>query len=155
MTTETEWIPINEGLPKEVVRGTQYKDEHSSNVVLVTIKASTGKRIATARYSYSDNEWKVQNDWTKKSKVLAWMPLPEPYDKKRKCEENCNDVIKSEVAEQNAEKVKQITQLIEDYVDVSADYETVKYNLGHESFFQLASDMTDVLSTIKKIAEVL
>lgn len=150
------WIPVNEGLPKEVVRGTQYKDEHSSNVVLVTIKASTGKRITTARYSYSDNEWKVQNDWTKKSKVLAWMPLPELYDKKRKCEENCNNVIKSELAEQNAEKVKQITQLVEDYKDLDVvDYETVKYSLGHESFFAVASDMTDALLTIKKITEVL
>jgi hypothetical protein len=53
------------------------------------------------------------------------------------------------------EKLKRIAELIEDYEDVDADYETVKYNLGHESFFQLASDMTDVLSTIKKIAEVL
>ena len=134
----------------------RYKDEHTSDVVLVTIKASTGKRITTARYSYSENEWKVQNDWTKKSKVLAWMPLPDIYDKKRKCkEESYNDVVKNEVAERNVEKLEQITRLVEEYEDVDADYETVKYNLGHESFFQLASDMTDVLSTIKRIAEVL
>jgi hypothetical protein len=53
------------------------------------------------------------------------------------------------------EKLKRIAELVEDYVDVSADYETIKYNLGHESFFEVASDMTDVLSTIKKIIEVL
>ena len=53
------------------------------------------------------------------------------------------------------EKLKRIEELVEDYKDIEADYETVKYNLGHESFFQLASDMTDVLSTIKKIIEVL
>ncbi len=53
------------------------------------------------------------------------------------------------------EKLKRIAELVEDYKDLDIDYETVKYNLGQESFFQLASDMTDVLSTIKKIAEVL
>jgi hypothetical protein len=53
------------------------------------------------------------------------------------------------------EKLKRIEELVEDYKDIKADYETVKYNLGYESFFQLASDVTDVLSTIKKIIEVL
>ena len=53
------------------------------------------------------------------------------------------------------EKLRRIEELVEDYKDIEADYETVKYNLGYESFYQLASDMTDVLSTIKKIIEVL
>lgn len=153
-----KWIPVSEGLPKEMVGGIQYKDEHTSNVVLVTIKNNNGeKRITLARYSYSENEWKVQNDWTKTSKVLAWMPLPELYERGCSFEEkSCDDVVeKNERAGHNAEKLEQITRLVEDYDDVEADYETVKYNLGHESFFQLASDMTDVLSTIKKIIEVL
>ena len=53
------------------------------------------------------------------------------------------------------EKLRRIEELVEDYKDIEADYETVKYNLGYESFFEVASDMTDVLSTIKKISEVL
>jgi len=53
------------------------------------------------------------------------------------------------------EKLRRIEELVEDYKDIETDYETVKYNLGYESFYQLASDMTDVLSTIKKIIELL
>ena len=53
------------------------------------------------------------------------------------------------------EKLRRIEELVEDYKDIEADYETVKYNLGYESFYQLASDVTDILSTIKKIIEVL
>jgi len=53
------------------------------------------------------------------------------------------------------EKLRRIAELVEDYKDIETDYETVKYNLGYESFYQLASDMTDVLSTIKKIIELL
>ena len=53
------------------------------------------------------------------------------------------------------EKLKRIAELIEDYVDVSADYETVKHDLANESFYEVASGITDVLSTIKKISEVL
>ena len=53
------------------------------------------------------------------------------------------------------EKLRRIEELVEDYKDIETDYETVKHNLGYESFFEVASDMTDVLSTIKKISEVL
>ena len=53
------------------------------------------------------------------------------------------------------EKLRRIEELVEDYKDIEADYETVKHDLEYESFYQLASDMTDVLSTIKKISEVL
>jgi hypothetical protein len=152
------WIPVNEGLPKEVVGGIAYTDEHTSDFVLatITIKGKTGVRVRVARYSYTKKAWLIANSTSGKAKVLAWTPLPEPYDKKRKRkEESYNDVVKNEVAGHNVEKLEQITQLVEDYKDIEADYETIKYNLGHESFFQLASDMTDVLSTIKKIAEVL
>lgn len=53
------------------------------------------------------------------------------------------------------EKLRRIAELVEDYKDIEADYETVKCNLGHESFFAVACDMTDALLTIKKIIEVL
>ena len=53
------------------------------------------------------------------------------------------------------EKLRRIAELVEDYKYIAADYETVKCNLGHESFFAVASDMTDVLQVIKKIIEVL
>lgn len=44
---------------------------------------------------------------------------------------------------------------MEDYKDIEADYETVKYDMANESFNEVASGLTDVLSTIKKIIELL
>ena len=53
------------------------------------------------------------------------------------------------------EKLRRIEELVEDYKDIEADYETVKHDLEYESFFEVASGITDILSTIKKIIEVL
>jgi DNA-binding transcriptional regulator GbsR (MarR family) len=53
------------------------------------------------------------------------------------------------------EKLRRIAELVEDYKDVEADYETVKCDMANESFYEVASGITDLLSTIKKIAEVL
>ena len=53
------------------------------------------------------------------------------------------------------EKLRRIAELVEDYKDIEADYETVKYDMANESFNEVASGLTDVLSTIKKITEVL
>ena len=53
------------------------------------------------------------------------------------------------------EKLRRIEELVEDYKDIEADYEAVKHDLEYESFLEVASGITDVLSTIKKIAEVL
>lgn len=57
--------------------------------------------------------------------------------------------------EEDVEKLMRIEELVKDYKDIDADYGTVKYNLEHESFYQITIDMRDVLSTIKKIIEVL
>lgn len=53
------------------------------------------------------------------------------------------------------EKLRRITELVEDYKDIEADYETVKRDMANESFYEVASGVTDILSTIKKIIEVL
>ena len=53
------------------------------------------------------------------------------------------------------EKLRRIEELVEDYKDIEADYETVKHDMANESFLEVASGITDLLSTIKKIAEVL
>jgi hypothetical protein len=53
------------------------------------------------------------------------------------------------------EKLKRIEELVEDYKDIEADYETVKHDMANESFYEVASGLTDLLSTIKKIIEVL
>jgi archaellum component FlaC len=53
------------------------------------------------------------------------------------------------------EKLKRIEELVEDYKDIETDYETVKHDMANESFYEVASGVTDILSTIKKIIEVL
>jgi len=53
------------------------------------------------------------------------------------------------------EKLRRIAELVEDYKDIETDYETVKHDMANESFYEVASGLTDVLTTIKKISEVL
>ena len=53
------------------------------------------------------------------------------------------------------EKLRRIAELVEDYKDIETDYETVKHDMANESFYEVASGLTDVLTTVKKISEVL
>ena len=60
------WIPCSERLPKE------------SRKYLVTVFDGIGKRTTTAPYHRRSNSWTLTGRmayW----KVIAWMPLPEPY----------------------------------------------------------------------------
>lgn len=77
----SRWIPVTESLPVEDIRSYAPYDEHLSLFVLVTLRGQTWpyrkKTVKLARYSYTKNEWRVANNNT--GKVIAWMPLPEPY----------------------------------------------------------------------------
>ncbi|RGU94015.1 DUF551 domain-containing protein [Holdemanella biformis] len=85
-----EWIPISERLPEEhdsifaKSYGTDKWDNRfwrtTSNRVIATIKYNDGTVIVKEAFTH-DGEWTVE----KKSincKVIAWMPLPEPYKEK-------------------------------------------------------------------------
>ena len=60
-----KWIPIGKALPKE------------NENVLATAFLGKGKTIIVTDYSKEHKHWK---DGT----ILAWMPLPEPYEEEWK-----------------------------------------------------------------------
>lgn len=82
-----EWIPVEERLPEEHenILGTfMYKDimpvmmlKENSDDVIVTVEFENGATISTKGYTVG-GEWKT--DMNGKDKVIAWMPLPSPYN---------------------------------------------------------------------------
>lgn len=80
------WIPVTDKLPQEDVKSYAPYDEHLSAFVLVTLVGQTWpfkkRTVKLARYSYSRNEWRVANN--NLGRVIAWQPLPEPYDEGEK-----------------------------------------------------------------------
>ena len=75
------WIPVSERLPEESIKQIMLGEEHTSDFVLVTIKGQTypfpKAKVKVARYSYTYKAWQIANN--NFGKVVAWMPLPEPY----------------------------------------------------------------------------
>ena len=70
-----EWIPVEEGLPKK------YNSFYEIN--LVTLENG---HVCFGVYRYDSNEWwtrmsEGETVYSNKHKVIAWMPLPEPYIK--------------------------------------------------------------------------
>ena len=77
---ENDWIPCSERLPEEKDAGILKKlgTEKRSEYVLATVEVK-GERMTITACTY-DGKW----DWNMKYafpdyKVVAWMPLPEPY----------------------------------------------------------------------------
>lgn len=73
-----EWIPVEEGLPKK------YNGFYEIN--LVTLENG---HVCFGVYRYDSNEWwtrmsEGETVYSNKHKVIAWMPLPEPYIKEEK-----------------------------------------------------------------------
>ena len=74
------WIPVTERLPKEKDAGILKKlgTSKRSDYVLATVEVK-GERMTVTACTY-DGKW----DWNMKYafpdyKIIAWMPLPEPY----------------------------------------------------------------------------
>lgn len=87
-----EWIPVSERLPEEYdsvfakLYGTDKWDDTlwrtRSKRVLVTIEHESGIRSVTESY-ITDGKWALEKRATlSKYKVVAWMPLPNPYKEK-------------------------------------------------------------------------
>lgn len=82
-----EWIPVTERLPEEhdsvfaKFKGTSYWTsglfEKISNAVMATVELEDGTRKVVLANTF-DGKWNLKNEIIKK-KVIAWMPLPEPY----------------------------------------------------------------------------
>lgn len=85
-----EWIPISERLPEEhdsifaKLYGTDKWDSDLwrtvSNRVLVTVKRDDGTRFVKESHT-RDGEWADEKKCID-CKVIAWMPMPEPYKEK-------------------------------------------------------------------------
>ena len=77
---EPHWIPVTERLPEEKDAGILKKlgTSKRSEYVLATVEVK-GERMTVTACTY-DGKW----DWNMKYafpdyKIIAWMPLPEPY----------------------------------------------------------------------------
>lgn len=82
-----EWIPVSKKLPDEhdsifaKLYGTDKWESgcwrRTSNRVIATIKYNDGTVIVKEAFTH-DGEWTVEKR-NINCKVIAWMPLPEPY----------------------------------------------------------------------------
>lgn len=73
-TMEHDWIPCSERLP-------ELTDSELYTMALVTIENGD---VCLGAYHSDDKEWRTRMSvgekyYSKKHKVVAWMPLPEPY----------------------------------------------------------------------------
>lgn len=84
-----EWIPVSERLPEEhdsifaKLYGTdKWSDalwRTRSKEVLVTLEYEDGIRTVKSSHT-TDSKWSIEKKTTlSKFKVIAWMPMPEPY----------------------------------------------------------------------------
>ena len=81
------WIPVSERLPEEhdsifkKLKGTSKWDramfEKTSGYVIATVEYMDGTRLTTRAHT-TDGIWEADNSLMT-GKVVAWMPLPEPY----------------------------------------------------------------------------
>ena len=78
---EPPWIPVSERLPEE----DDYKSciECLDGAVWYCTENGT---IGLGYYYKSTKEWSTTDDLKTDGKVVAWMPLPEPYRAERRTE---------------------------------------------------------------------
>lgn len=70
---ELMWIPVSEGLPKAGVR---YQVTFESGEVGY---ADFRNKIFLPDGTIQENVWECEQYYEEDGKVIAWMPLPEPY----------------------------------------------------------------------------
>lgn len=111
---EQRWIPVSERLPEEhdsifakwkgTVKWNPAMFEKTSDEVLVTISDVGGK--GTTRTAHTlDGKWSCDLlKWNASYKVIAWMPLPEPYRGEEPKQTNA-DRIRSMTDEELADQV--------------------------------------------------
>lgn len=92
------WIPVSERLPEEgqIVLVTIWSDwsyghgtDIETQVDIATFNTGGGYIPVDEKYSPDGGYFDTDNDWIEGQpcKVLAWMPLPAPYEEVRKCTE--------------------------------------------------------------------
>ena len=76
LTSSDGWISVSERLP-ELTEGTEYFKQ--SKCCLVTLKWWDGDMTESVGWYNQSGVW---NEDSKNCKVVAWMPLPEPFKPK-------------------------------------------------------------------------
>ena len=95
---QTKWIPVSESLP-EVMDGS---NGECSDDVLICVADDEQITISTGFYGYYPQSKLLQGWWSmwacgchqldSKYKVIAWMPLPEPYKAENEETETWNGI---------------------------------------------------------------
>lgn len=89
---QDRWIPVEKGMPEEYqtifakLKGTiKWRDsmfEKKSNEVNIIVEDDKGKKEVAHAHTI-DGKWSCDLlRWNKAYHITAWMPLPEPYEKK-------------------------------------------------------------------------
>ena len=88
LTPPNEWVSVEERLPEDEAR--QYIEDVLDGIgylypCLLTYKSPNTERIHVVRFYYDIiQKWFVNNgeELCEKSRCIAWMPLPAPYDRR-------------------------------------------------------------------------
>lgn len=88
LTPPNEWVSVEERLPEDEAR--QYIEDDLDGIgylypCLLTYKSPNTERIHVVRFYYDIiQKWFVNNgeELCEKSRCIAWMPLPAPYDRR-------------------------------------------------------------------------
>ena len=88
LTPPNEWVSVEKRLPEDEAR--QYIKDELDGIgylypCLLTYKSPNTERIHVVRFYYDIiQKWFVNNgeELCEKSRCIAWMPLPAPYDRR-------------------------------------------------------------------------
>lgn len=76
---QTRWISCSERLPKPQ----KYGDKDFSDWVQITLRIQENNNVVgRAYYCFSEKEWYLDNRLGV-GEVIAWMPLPKPYESQK------------------------------------------------------------------------
>lgn len=116
---ESGWIPCSERLPEEhdsmfiKFKGTKKWStamfERKSDEVIVTVADDAGRTVTTSAHT-TDGKWRCDLIKINGYRVIAWMPLPEPYS------------ADAEKLQTNADRIRSMTD--EELLDFLCSIET-------------------------------
>ena len=116
---ESGWIPCSEKLPEEhdsmfiKFKGTKKWStamfERKSDEVIVTVADDAGRTVTTSAHT-TDGKWRCDLVRIPGYRIVAWMPLPEPYSADTEKPQTNTDRIRSMTDEELAEWFNTVTK---------------------------------------------
>lgn len=116
---ESGWIPCSERLPEEhdsmfiKFKGTKKWStamfERKSDEVIVTVADDAGRTVTTSAHT-TDGKWRCDLVRIPGYRIVAWMPLPEPYSADTEKPQTNTDRIRSMTDEEMAEWFNTVTK---------------------------------------------